>query len=171
MVAILRRYLARRNHRHARMADELGPQLGPQPLLARLSVSADVGAQMDGFRAGLLDQPRRLRDDVAAPDDEWQALPQIRERLEQEADAIGPNLIQRRGARHEDRVVEDEERDHRLRHRGCRGQRRMVVHPQVAREQDDRPRQRLGYDSASWSAAAHFSPSASIAARSASPNA
>ena len=142
------------------------PQLSPQPLLARLSVRADVGAQMDGFRAGFLDQPRRLRDHVAAPDDEWQALPQIRERLEQKADAIG-----RREARLEDRVVEDEERDHRLRLGGCCGQRRMVVHPQVAGEQDDRPRQRLGYDSASWSAAAHFSPSASIAARSASPNA
>ena len=138
MVLALRRYLARWNHGHAWMADELGAQLGPQPLLARLSVGADVGAQMDGFRAGFLDQPRRLRDHVAAPDDQWQALPQICERLEQEADAIG-----RREARLEDRVVEDEERDHRLRRGGCGGQRRVIVRAQVAREQDDRARQRF----------------------------
>ena len=148
------------------MADELGAQLGPEPLLARLGVGADVGAQMDGFRAGFLDQLRRLRDHVAASDDERQTLPQIRQRLEQEADAI-----RRREARLEDRVVEDEERDHRLRPGGCCGQRRVIVRAQVAREQDDRARQRFGYDSASWSAAAHFSASASIAARSASPNA
>ena len=76
------------------------------------------------------------RDDVAAADDEPRpalrsGASRSRERVEQEGDAV------RRSEGREHGVVQDEERHDPLRPFDGRGERRVVVHAQVAREQND----------------------------------
>ena len=62
-----------------------------------------------------------------------------RERVEQEGGAV------RRAEGREDGVVEDEERDDTFRPLGSRGQCGMVVHAQVAGEEDERGAERFGH--------------------------
>ena len=107
-----------------------------QPALSLLGERAHVLAQVDASRSGLPGETDRLRDGVAAANDEAtapldQRVPQIGQGVDEERDPV------RRTEASEDSVVEDEER-HDL---GCAGHRRVkggvVVHAEVACEEDD----------------------------------
>ena len=109
-----------------------------EPALPLARVRAHVGAQEDGLGADAPHRLHRLRNDLAAANVErGPGLPQrcveVDERLGEE------RLTVRRGAitRLADALVEHEERQHRLGliERGV--QRRVVVKPEVAREEDD----------------------------------
>ncbi len=91
---------------------------------------------MDPLRARLDGHLQRLRDRVAAADDEPGAAgreraPEIGQRLEQEGDAV------RRAEAREHGLVEDEERHDARRAVDGVGERGVVVHAEVAREEDD----------------------------------
>ena len=102
--------------------------------LARLGPTARVLGGVDGCRR----EPGELGAGVTPAYDEARAelsqrLVEVGERLGEKTTAVG-------GPAEwclEDRRVEDEERYHLGRLPGCRGERRVVVHPQVAREEDD----------------------------------
>ena len=137
VVAADRRQVARRHDRDSRECLELDPALGErraQPPLALLRVGADVLAHEDRTRIRLEREPDGLADDVPAPDDDCpaprpQRRAQIAERVEQEGDAV------RRSEGREHRIVQDEEGNDPLRPFHGRGERRLVVQAQVAREQ------------------------------------
>ena len=122
--------------RDARECLELDPRAGSaaQPPLALLRVGADVLAHEDRTRIRLEREPDGLADDVPAPDDDCpaprpQRRAQIAERVEQEGDAV------RRSEGREHRIVQDEKGNDPLRPFHGRGERRLVVQAQVAREQ------------------------------------
>ncbi len=137
---------ARRSHRagcddhHARERPKLHAVLRArrgQTALAAPRKGADVGAREHRVRVGRPRDRERLAGRLAATDDEAaaeraQGAIEIRERREEELEAVGPRV-----ATGEQRVVEHEQRHdalarvRRLRERG------MVVHAQIAREEHD----------------------------------
>ena len=136
---LARRDVSRRDDRDPRERLDRDPVLrrrSAQPMLSLLGERAHVLAQVDASRPGLHGETDRLRDGVTAANDEVttpldQRVPQVGQRVEEERDPI------RRTEAGEDTVVEDEER-HDL---GRAGHRRMeggvVVHAEVACEEDD----------------------------------
>ena len=99
-------------------------------------VRAHVLREVDAVGAGLLCAALDLARDLSAPDDESPPSPRNRpvevvQRVEEEGDAV------RRAEAFEHRVVEDEQRHDVLALRAGRVERGVVVHAQVAREEDD----------------------------------
>jgi hypothetical protein len=106
--------------------------------LTPLRVAARVLGDEHRLRPNVPSERERLGDDVTRPQHQAgtarpEARVQVAERVEQEGDAVRP-----RERASEDRVVEDEQRHDPLglvrRRRECE----VVVHAQVAREEDDR---------------------------------
>ena len=108
-----------------------------QALLAPPRVGAPVGADVELVGAALARQRQGLwrpdrRGERRGARRPAQRLAEVAQRLEQEGDPVGGGE-----ARPEQRLVEDEERHRALRLRRRR-QGRVVAHPQVAVEEDDR---------------------------------
>ena len=105
-------------------------------MLSRLRVGTHVLAQEDCLGPGFACDAHRLRDDVALTQRERAtALPQrcvqVAERSEQEGDPVG------RAEAREQRAVEHEQRHDAIGLGDRGGQRGLVVHAQVAREEHD----------------------------------
>ena len=134
--AARRRDLARRDD-EARV-DEPEVEHLPEPSFALARVRAHVGAQEDGVGTDAPHRLHRLRDDLAPSDVERcprlaQGRVEVDERLVEERAPVGRGAV----ARLADALVEHEERQHGLGlvERGPQG--RVVVEPEVAREEDD----------------------------------
>ncbi len=133
------REIAGRNRRDAGQDGQRQPRLGAggdEAPLARLRVGAHVLAHEDGLRAGLVRDAHRLPHDVTAAHDQQAAAPaqraiQVGQRIEQECDPVG------RAEAREHRAVEHEQRHDALGSGDRGGQRRLVMHAQVAREEHD----------------------------------
>lgn len=113
-------------------------QGGPQELLAPVRVRADVGRQvhlvglrLPGHRAHLLDQVAGADDQPPAP------VPQPRVQVPQTVGEEGEPVGRGESGRVHGPVA-DEQRHHGIGAVQGRTQRRMVVQPQIAGEQDDR---------------------------------
>ena len=140
MPTLRRAQRIRRDDGDAREEAEADPCLvrrPRQPVLTSLGVRADIGGREDRLcadgargRNGLLHHVTASQREERAP--RAQGAVEIDERLAQECEPV-----RSREVRVEDPVVEDEERHHPL-GLACRCREgRMVVHPQVAGEEDD----------------------------------
>ena len=136
---LARRDVARRDDGDPRKRLDRDPVLrrrSAQPTLSLLGERAHVLAQVDASRPGLHGETDRLRDGIAAANDEAttpldEREPQIGQGVQEERDPV------RRTEASKDAVVEDEERHDlgRAGHRRVKGG--VVVHAEVAREEDD----------------------------------
>jgi len=111
-----------------------------ESLLPTLRVTADIRSDVNLSGADVVGKSRDLVDHVAAPYDEAgapvaQAPVEVGEGLGQEARPVGSVVV-----RPQNRLVQDEQRDHAVSRLCGGGERRVVVHSQVPGEQRDRRR-------------------------------
>ena len=136
MVAGGRAQLAGRHHRQAGRDHKFDPVSGApgrQPGAAARRVTGHVVSDEDRLSTGLGGQPHHLGDRLPVADDQVTAafaepIAQAGERIRQET---GPAW------RGHQPGVRDEDRDYPLGLRACRGERRVVVYPQVTGEDND----------------------------------